>query len=250
MVKDALTTADLALMLRQIMGSEDKEAVETQEHSFVYSDCYRVVWQGTELLYCNRLERGMVNCPVCGVLVGMGDLILSGSETEFEMRYEHLHVLEVHAGRVGGELVVDIDRLRKVLGVEGVPLVEQVDERLQEVLVALWEIQNAVISQYYVYSREMYKKRREGYITTWRDRLIRVWFSLGKSRSKVCPICGDSDWEGALEMSLAEGKIRVYIPAAARHLMEVHGGTEVKDWQVWNHPGDFEILMDFLDVAN
>jgi hypothetical protein len=246
MANDVLTTADMARIVRQIIGSEEREIVETREPRFAFSDCYSVVWQGNQIHYCNRVERGMVNCPVCGVLVGMGDLILSRRETEVELRHEHLHVLEVHAGRVRGEKILDIDRLRKVLGVEGVPLVDQGDGGLQKVLMALWEIQNAVISQYYVYSPDMHKERRKGYITTWRGRTIRVWFSPGKRRGNVCPLCGDRDWENALEISLAEGETRVYIPPPARHLMEAHRLTEVPDWQVWNHPGDFEILMDFL----
>ena len=249
MVNKALTTADLARIVRQIIDCEEKEIVEAREPRFAYSDCYSVVWQGNQVLYCKRLERGMDNCPVCGVLVGMGDLILSGRGAEVKLRYEHLHVLEVHAGRVRGELILDIDRLRKVLEVEGVPLVEKVDGDLQRVLMALWEIQNAIISQYYVYSRDMHKKRREGYVTTWRGRSIRVWFSPGKSRGIVCPLCGDRDWEDALEISLAEGESRIHIPAPARHLMEAHGLTEVTDWQVWNHPRDFETIMEFLGVV-
>ena len=249
MENEALTTADLARMVRQIIDSEKKEAVEIQNQRYGISECFRIPWQGTEILFCNRVERGLVNCPVCGVLVGMGDLILSGRGAEVKLRYEHLHVLEVHAGRVRGELILDIDRLRKVLEVEGVPLVEKVDGDLQRVLMALWEIQNAIISQYYVYSRDMHKKRREGYVTTWRGRSIRVWFSLGKSRGIVCPLCGDRDWEDALEISLAEGESRIHIPAPARHLMEAHGLTEVTDWQVWNHPRDFETIMEFLGVV-
>jgi len=76
--------------------------------------------------------------------------------------------------------------------------------------------------------------------------MIQVWFTPGKGRSKPCPLCGESDWKRALDMSLAEVETRVHVPAPARHLMEVHGLTEVTNWQVWNHPGDFENLLDFL----
>jgi len=125
MANKDLTTTDLARMMRQIIGSEEKEPVESQDPRFTYYENYRVPWQGSEVLYCLRLERGMVNCPVCGVLRGMGDLTLSGRGAEVTLRFEHLHLLEVHAGRVMGKMILDIDRLQKVLGMEGVPLVEE-----------------------------------------------------------------------------------------------------------------------------
>ena len=82
MAREALSTAELAGMVRQILDSEEREAV----------------------------ERGMVNCPVCGGLGGMGDLVLCRHRAEAELRFEHLHVLEMHGGRVGGELVLDCNR--------------------------------------------------------------------------------------------------------------------------------------------
>ena len=191
----------------------------------------------------------MVNCPVCGLMGGMGDLIVRGHGTETELRYEHLHVLEVHAGRVAGELILDIDRLREVLGVGDLPLVERVDERLQQVLVPLWEIQNSVLQQFYTYSSDMSKKRREGYLTTWQGRTMRVWFSYGHAGSQPCPTCGFGQWDHTLSISLAEGDTRVDVPVQALHLMEVHGQTEFAGWQVWEHPGDYEKLCDFFGIA-
>jgi len=179
MAREALSTAELAGMVRQILDSEEREAA----------------------------EHGMVNCPVCGDLGGMGDLILCGNGADAELRFEHLHVLEVHAGRVGGKLVLD-------------------------------------------YSRDMPKKCREGYLTTWQDRTIRVWFSPDEGWSQPCPICGVDDWTYPLAISLAVGETCVNIPAQARHLMEGHGLTEYVGLQVWNNPGDFEKLRDFLSVPN
>lgn len=250
MANEAFTTGDLARMLRQIIDSEEKETLESQDPRFAYADVYRLPWQGSELNFCLGLERGVVNCPVCGVMSGMGYLSLSGNGAEVELRYEDLHVLEVHAGRVWGELVLDIERLREVLGVKNLPLADTADERLQGVLLALWEIQSAVISQYYQYSRDMHQKRRQGYLTTWKGRTIRVWFSLARARNQPCPLCGVDDWEHTLGISLAEGETRVDIPAATRHLMEVHGLVEIPDWQMWNRPGDYEKVQAFLDMAN
>jgi hypothetical protein len=250
MANGVLTTADLARMLRQIIDSEENEAVVSQDPRFAYTDVYRVPWRGTEIQYCIGMERGVVNCPVCGVMGGMGYLSFSGNGAEFELRYEDLHVLEVHAGRVGGELVLDIERLRQVLGVADLPLVDRVDKRLQDVLMALWEIQSAVISQYYQYSRDMHQKRRQGYLTTWKGRTIRVWFSTAGGPSRPCPLCGVDDWKSTLDTSLGEGNNRVDIPAAARHLMEVHGLAEIPDWQVWDRPGDYEKVQTFFGISD
>jgi hypothetical protein len=159
-------------------------------------------------------------------------------------------VLEVHAGKIGDRLVLDINRLRKALGVDDLPLEERVDETLQGVLMALWEVQNTVISQFYLYSSDMNKKRREGYLTTFQGRELRVWFSYGSEKFQPCPLCGVSEWDHLLGMSLAAGETRVVIPAQARHLMEVHGLAEISDWQVWKYPGDYEKLADFFGVAS
>jgi hypothetical protein len=246
MANEVLTTGDLARMLRQIIDSQEKETVESQDPRFAYADVYRVPWRGAEIQYCLGLERGVVNCPVCGVMTGMGYLSLSGNGVEVELRYEDLHVLEVHAGRVGGELVLDIERLRQVLGVADLPLEDSVDKRLQGVLMALWEIQSTVLSQYYRYSSDMSQKRKQGYLTNWKGRTIRVWFTTAGGRSRPCPLCGFDDWKGSLDTSLAEGETRLDIPAAARHLMEVHGLAEIPDWQVWDQTGDYEKVQTFF----
>jgi hypothetical protein len=248
MTTRVLSTADLARMVRQIIANEDKETFETQDPRLAYTDIYRVPWQGTEIHYDLGLERGVVNCPVCGVMSGMGYLSLSGNGVEVELRYEDLHVLEVHAGRVGGELVVDIERLRQVLGVADLPLEDRVDKRLQDVLMALWEIQNSVLSQYYQYSHDLSNKRREGYLTNWRGRSIRVWFSTAEGRGRPCPLCGLEVWKDTLDTSLGEGDTRVHIPAAARHLMEVHGLVENPDWKVLDQPWEYARLQSFLGI--
>jgi len=250
MAIEALSTAELARMLRQILNSEEKEAVEVRDPRFAFYDCYHVPWQESELLHCSAVQRGMVNCPVCGVVGGMGDVILCGHGAEAELRFEHLHVLDVHAGLVGGELILDIDRLRKVLRVGDVPLVEQVDEYLRGIVMALWEIQNAVISKHYLYSRGIHKKRREGSLTTWKDRTIREWIFDGYEGSQSFLMFEFDDWKQTLAISLAIGEACVDIPAQARHLMEVHGLTDYAGWQVWNHPGDYEKIADFLGMAN
>lgn len=248
MANNALNIADLARMVRQIIANEDKESIETKNPRIAYTDIYRVPWQGTEILYCLGMERGVVNCPVCGVMSGMGYLSLSGNEAEIELRYEDLHVLEVHAGRVRGELVLDIECLGQVLGVADLPLEDRVDKRLRDVLMALWEIQNAVFPRYYQYSHDMSKKRREGYLTNWRGRSIRVWFSTTKDIGRPCPLCGLDDWKDTLDISLVEGDTCVYIPAAARHLMEVHGLVENPDWKVWDQTWEYARLQSFLGI--
>jgi hypothetical protein len=249
MTEKTLTTADLARMLRQILDSEEKEAVEIQDPGYAYTDVYRVPWRGTEVYYSLALERGLANCPVCGVMVSMGYFGLSGYGAQAELRFEDLHVLEVHAGSVGGELVMDLDALQKTLGVQDIPLVERRDERLQAILMALWGIQNSVVSQYYTYSRDMVQKRREGYLTTFQGREFRVWFFYGPEDELPCPICGFEHWKDILAISLAEGENRVDIPTSARHLMEVHGLTEYTGWQVWQHPGDYEKLIALLGLS-
>ncbi len=89
----------------------------------------------------------------------------------------------------------------------------------------------------------------EGYRLPWRG--TEILYCLGLERGVVnSPVCGFGVWKNALDMSLAVGETRVDIPAQARHLMEGHGLTEYVGWQVWNDPGDFEKLRDFLSVPN
>jgi hypothetical protein len=77
-----------------------------------------------------------------------------------------------------------------------------------------------------------------------------VWLSDGDEGSPACPLCEFGDWKGALAIGLAEGETRVDVPVPARHLMEVHGLTEYAGWQVWEHPGDYEKITEFLGTPN
>ena len=243
---ESASTADLARMIHQAMNSEDRQEYEADNPRLRFYRSYRVLWQGEKIRCHVALQRGVVPCPVCGAMRGMGDLILSGRGAEVKMRVEDVHVLELHGGRVAGEPVVDLDRLRTILGVAHLPLVERVDETLRQVLVALWALQRSVIDRYIKYSPDMHRERAKGYDTRWRDREYRVWFPTSRRKPPECPLCG-LPCRG-LPIRVAMGGTRVDVPVEARHLMEAHGLTGYEDWLAWKDPGDFERLCALLGV--
>jgi hypothetical protein len=242
----AVSTADLARMIQQVMNSEERQECQEDDPDLRFHRSYRVSWQGEQLLCHVALQRGVVPCPVCGALRGMGYLILSGRGVELQMRLEDIHVLEVHRGRFKGESIVDVDRLRTILGVAHLPLAEPGDETLRQVLEALWALQGSVIGRYSKYSPTMDQERARGYDTRWQDKAYRVWFPTKRGKPPICPLCG-LPCHG-LPIRVAAGETRVDVPIEARHLMEAHGLTEVEGWPAWNDPDDFERLRALLGV--
>jgi len=104
--------------MRQIATRKDLEKYRVADPEWWPFRTYRVPWRGGELIYRAAIERGIRTCPVCGAKSGMGDLVLSGHGVEVRMRFEDIHFLEAHDGKIRGQPVVDLDQLRKVLGVK------------------------------------------------------------------------------------------------------------------------------------
>jgi hypothetical protein len=245
MENEAVSTRDLGRMVEQIMTSEERQPYEDDDPRLHFYDSYRLVWRGEEIRCHVAAQRGLVSCPVCGDVRVMGELVLAGRGAEVSMRLQDVHALQVHGGLVWGQPVVDVDALRTVLGVAHLPLVEDTDETIRQVLGGLWALQQAVIERHMTYGPNMHEERARGYDTRWQDREYRIWFPTEREPPE-CPLCGLPCNGPALRV--AQGETQVDVPVAARHLMEAHGLRAHEDWSVWNDLGDFERLCALLGV--
>jgi len=251
MKKESVSIKDLGRMIQQVVSSEQKEEAVNQrfphvEPPFPPDEGYRVPWGDDFVFYDLSLMMGMTGCLICGTTTNMGDLFLAGRGVEINMPIEKVHVIAAHGGYERGKPVVDFDVLRILFGVDHLPLTRVMDARLQQVLMALSDIQWVIP----MYKADEHRNRASVVLSEWEGRQFQLWYPQQGAKLPDCPLCDQPYWESTViyyrSICLSAGEEVMHVPAQARHLMEIHGLTAYENWPAWDSPGGYETLCRFL----
>ena len=253
MNKESISINELGHMIEQVITSEQKEPYAYQRYPdldppFPPPEGYRVPWGDDFVFYDLELQRGLTGCLICGATLNMGDLFLAGRGVEVNIPIQNVHVIEAHGGYEKGEPVADFNMLQVLFGVDHLPLAGVINSRLQQVLLALSDIQWVIP----MYKADEHRDRATAVLSEWQGRQFELWYPPRKRKPPDCPLCDQPYWESTViyyqDISLSSGGKVVQVPAQARHLMELHGLTTFECWPAWDTPKGYENLCEFLGV--
>jgi hypothetical protein len=253
MSKESVSINELGQMIRQVITSEQKEPYAYQRYPdldppFPLSEGHRMPWGDDFVFYDLRMEMGITGCMICGATLNMGDLFLAGSGVEVSLPIQKVHVIEAHGGYEKGKPVADFKNLQVLFGVDHLPLTGEINARLQQVLLALSDIQWVVP----MYKADEHRERANAVLSEWGGRQFELWYPSRKRKPPACPLCDQPYWKSPAiyyrDISLSTGGVVVHVPAQARHLMELHGLTDYEGWPAWDTPGGYDTLCEFLGI--